>query len=140
MDSQQQLPKDPIGESLDLKPIQDFTKDLVVSQDIQQNESTETNQDFDFARKNLINVIEKGTEALEEILDVASISQQPRAYEVVATLMKSISDVNKNLVELTKTKKELSDGGVKNQTINNNLFVGSTADLQRLLKKSDLNE
>jgi len=94
--------------------------------------------DYDYARKNMYDVIEKGTQALEELLGVATQSQHPRAYEVLATTMKTLVDANKELVGLSKKKVEeekLNDepqtrsGGVTN----NNLFVGTTHDLLKVL-------
>lgn len=92
--------------------------------------------DFEYARGNMINIIEKGQEALNGILDVAGMSQHPRGYEVAATLIKTMADVNKDLLSLSKTRKEL-DGADNAKTINNNLFVGSTAELQKFLKQQN---
>jgi transcriptional accessory protein Tex/SPT6 len=87
----------------------------------------------------MLNILEKGNEALDGMLDVAGQSQHPRAYEVVATLIKTLADTNKDLIELAKKTKELEkmDGVDAPQTINNNLFVGSTVELQKLLKQSN---
>jgi hypothetical protein len=116
---------DVIANSLDLQPIEDNKKaaqDNIVD-------------DFEYARGNMIAVIEKGQEALSGILDVATMSQHPRSYEVVATLVKAVADANKDLLELSKKRKDLEKvekGGP--QTVNNNLYLGSTADLLKLLK------
>ena len=116
---------DVIANSLDLQPIEDNKKavrDNIVD-------------DFEYARGNMIAVIEKGQEALSGILDVAGMSQHPRSYEVVATLVKAVADANKDLLELSKKRKDLEKvehGGP--QTVNNNLYLGSTADLLKLLK------
>ena len=118
---------DVIANSLDLQPIEDNKKaaqDNIVD-------------DYEYARGNMIAVIEKGQEALSGILDVAGMSQHPRSYEVVATLVKAVADANKDLVELSKKRKDLEkveNGGP--QTVNNNLYLGSTADLLKLLKDS----
>ena len=80
---------------------------------------------------------EQGNHALEQMIDVARASEHPRAYEVVSTLMTTLVNANKDLLDLSKKKQELapkeSFGGP--QTVNNNLFVGSTADLQKALKE-----
>jgi hypothetical protein len=116
---------DVIANSLDLQPIEDNKKaaqDNIVD-------------DYEYARGNMIAVIEKGQEALSGILDVAGMSQHPRSYEVVATLVKAVADANKDLLELAKKRKDLEkvdNGGP--QTVNNNLYLGSTADLLKLLK------
>ena len=116
---------DVIANSLDLQPIEDNKKAA-------QNNIVD---DFEYARGNMIAVIEKGQEALSGILDVAGMSQHPRSYEVVATLVKAVADANKDLLELSKKRKDLekvNNGGP--QTVNNNLYLGSTADLLKLLK------
>ena len=116
---------DVIANSLDLQPIEDNKKaaqDKIVD-------------DYEYARGNMIAVIEKGQEALSGILDVATMSQHPRSYEVVATLVKAVADANKDLLDLSKKRKDLEkvdNGGP--QTVNNNLYLGSTADLLKLLK------
>ena len=100
------------------------------------------NADFDFIRKNLKDVINLGTDALQRMILVAQESQHPRAYEVVATLIKTISDSNKDLLESHKKKIEVNQLGgssstnstVNNQQVNQNIFVGSTAELSKFLK------
>jgi hypothetical protein len=113
---------------------------LVTKQEPDVIEIQQVDSDFEYARTNLINVIEKGQEALNGILDVAAMSQHPRGYEVAATLIKTMADVNKDLLELSKRKKELSGNLKAPSTVNNNLFVGSTAELQKILKKQDVND
>lgn len=117
--------RDIIANSLDLQPIED----------VKSAEQSQIVDDFEYARGNMIAAIEKGQEALSGIVDVAGMSQHPRSYEVVATLVKAVADANKDLLELSKKRKELEktdDGGPK--TVNNNLYLGSTADLLKLLK------
>jgi hypothetical protein len=104
---------------------------------IQHHSDTQVNDDFEYARGNMIAVIEKGQEALSGILDVAGMSQHPRAYEVIATLVKTVADANKDLLELQKRKQDLTGVGPAPTTVNNNLFVGSTAELQQLIKKQN---
>lgn len=117
---------DKIAQSLDLAPIE-----------LEKIEpTTQVHDDFEYARGNMINIIEKGNEALNGILDVAGMSQQPRSYEVAATLIKTLVDAQKDLLELQKKKKDLTNES-QAKTVNNNLFIGSTADLQKLLKKTD---
>ena len=93
------------------------------------------NSDYDYVRQNLKELIDQGKMAIEGIMGVASEGESPRAYEVVSQIMKSMADVNKDLIDLHKKKKDLhkEDDGPKNQTTNNNLFVGSTKDLQKML-------
>lgn len=86
----------------------------------------------------MIAVIEKGQEALSNMLDVAGQSQQARSYEVVATLMKTLADTNKDLLELSKRQKELlkPEEGKGPSTVNNNMFVGNAADLLKMIKNT----
>lgn len=126
------MKNDQIAQTLDLVPL-DQQPDAVVTSCV----DTQVTDDFEYARGNLIAAIEKGQEALTSIVDVAGMSQHPRAYEVVATLLKTVADANKDLLELQKRKKDLTGISSTPTTVNNNLFVGSTAELQRLIKKQN---
>lgn len=122
---------DRIAQTLDLAP-------LVTTPPVVQNfEDNQVVDDFEYARKNLMDAIEQGQSALADIVSVAGMSQHPRAYEVVATLLKTVADANKDLLELQKRKKDLTGIGPAPTTVNNNLFVGSTAELQQLIKKQN---
>ena len=91
--------------------------------------------DYNYARENYYNLIERNQDAIEEMLEIAKQSEHPRAFEVVGQLIKSGLDANKELMGLHKTKKELSiEKGGHTTTVNNAVIVGSTADLQKLLK------
>ena len=91
--------------------------------------------DYNYARENYYNLIERNQDAIEEMLEIAKQSEHPRAFEVVGQLIKSGLDANKELMGLHKTKKELSiEKGGPTTTVNNAVFVGSTAELQKLLK------
>jgi hypothetical protein len=126
------MKNDQIAQTLDLAPL-DQQPVAVVSN----YGDTQVTDDFEYARGNLIAAIEKGQEALTSIVDVAGMSQHPRAFEVVATLLKTVADANKDLLELQKRKKDLTGIGPAPTTVNNNLFVGSTAELQKLIKKQN---
>ena len=92
-------------------------------------------QDYEYSRSQLYNLVEKGQEAVNGILDVCQDSQHPRAYEVAGQLIKHVADTTDKLVDLQKKMKDLEeDIGPKNVT-NNSLFVGSTSDLQKMLKE-----
>jgi hypothetical protein len=130
---------DEIGKSLGLTPIdQVFDVQPSVKRVGAGKSDTENKHDIDYeyARTNFYNVIESGTEALEQMLEVAKASEHPRAYEVVATIMKTLIDSNKELVAMSSKKvKEDEIIPESNKPVtNNNLFVGSTAELQQLLK------
>ena len=90
--------------------------------------------DYNYARENYYNLIERNQDAVEEMLEIAKQSEHPRAFEVVGQLIKSGLDANKELMALHKTKKELSNEKAPNQVTNQAVFVGSTAELQKLLK------
>jgi len=95
-----------------------------------------TDADFEYARENLKDMIEKGNLAIDGILALAKESESPRTYEVAAQLIKTMTEANKDLLNLRKQKKELQkeDGPKQNNTTNNNLFVGSTSELAKMLK------
>ena len=126
----QSTTNDAISQALDLTPIAQ-TLPAVSQNDAQ------VADDFEFARGNMLNTIMKGQEALDGILEVAAMSQHPRSYEVAAKLVDSITNANKSLLDLTKTRRDIDGTTGVPQTVNNNLFVGSTAELQKLLKKQD---
>lgn len=95
--------------------------------------------DYSFARKNLRELIVKGSTAIDEILFVAKESEHPRAFEVASNFIKNMSELNKDLLQLSKTKKEIEgrDARLKGGDINveKAVFVGSTNELSKLLKK-----
>ena len=126
----QSIPNDAISQALDLTPLTQ-TLPATTSTDVQ------VSDDFEFARGNMLNTIMKGQEALDGILEVAAMSQHPRSYEVAAKLVDSITNANKSLLDLTKTRRDIEGTTGAPQTVNNNLFVGSTAELQKLLKKQN---
>ena len=90
--------------------------------------------DYNYARENYYNLIERNQDAVEEMLEIAKQSEHPRAFEVVGQLIKSGLDANKELMNLHKTKKELSTEKSPSSVTNQAVFVGSTAELQKLLK------
>lgn len=119
-----------IDESLDMVPLDEVYEGEVIEK---KEIPSDADNDFTYARENFYNVIEKGTEALEDMLRVAQASEHPRAYEVVSTIMKTLMDANKDLVDLSD-KKQKRDEPKEQAVTNNNLFVGSTAELQKMLK------
>ena len=95
--------------------------------------------DYEYARQNLKLFIEQGKVAMENIIFLAKEGESPRAYEVVGQLIKTLSDTNKDLLDLGKKVKDLKnkkdDTAQQPQHITNALFVGSTAELQKLIGK-----
>ena len=100
------------------------------------NKDETVDNDFKYARENLYNIIERGSDALNTLVDVANQSQHPRAFEVVGQLVKTLSDTNKDLLELQKKvkviKKDIPD---QPQNVTNALFVGNTSELQKMINK-----
>ncbi len=141
--------KDDISNSLGLEPLQNLNEgegELVVPKKTEIAElkpvDDKADRDYDYARTNFYNIIETGTEALEQMLDVAKASEHPRAYEVVSTIMKTLVDANKDLVSMSAKKQESEEDKNPSEKAmtNNNLFVGSTAELQQLLKDMRSND
>ncbi len=93
-------------------------------------------KDYEYTRGNLYSIIEKGQEAINGILELAQESEMPRAYEVAGQLIKSVADATDKLMDLQKKLKDVNEEQETKgpTTVNNALFVGSTADLQKLLK------
>ena len=92
-------------------------------------------------RDRLYNLVEKGQEAINGILDVCQDSQHPRAYEVAGQLIKSVADTTDKLIDLQKKMVELEKPtGSSPKTVNNSVFIGSTADLQKIIKQGNINK
>ena len=96
---------------------------------------TDVRRDYEYTRGNLYSIIEKGQEAINGILELAQETETPRAYEVVGHLIKNVSDATDKLLDLQKKMDDLEQGSKKQNptTVNNALFVGSTAELSKLL-------
>ena len=93
-------------------------------------------KDYEYARGNLYSLIDKGQEAVNGALDLAMSSDHPRAYEVAGQLIKHVGDVADKLMALQKDKKNVKEEGAKKVVTNNAFFMGSTADLQKMLKQA----
>ena len=98
-------------------------------------------RDYEYTRGNLYSIIEKGQEAIDGILELAQESEMPRAYEVAGQLIKNVADATDKLLTLQQKLKDVQEEKDTKSptTVNNALFVGSTAELQKLLKK-DMND
>ena len=106
------------------------------------NEKDNVQNDYDYSRETLYELIEKGKDALENMIEVARESEHPRAYEVLSGLIKNVSDTNDKLMDLNKKNKDINMKEEPKQlggTTNNNVFIGSTADLQRMLNGGEDN-
>jgi len=127
---------DKLDETFDVESTE-IVKEKVDSKIEQIKSSSEDiRKDYEYTRGNLYSIIEKGQEAINGILELAQESEMPRAYEVAGQLIKNVSDATDKLMDLQKKLKDVNEE--KDQkgptTVNNALFVGSTADLQKMLK------
>ena len=118
-----------------LNKVLDVTGDLIP---VERNKNTkkpneDLSSDYNFSREQYHKLIDKGNDALEELLAVAKESESARAYEVTAMLIRNLSDTTKELLQLQKTKKEIEKETKDPNTVNNSLFIGSTKELQDLL-------
>jgi hypothetical protein len=115
--------------------VEDEKPEIVIPKD--QGDDVQT--DYQFARDNIHSVIGKGSEALDYLLEIAKQSDHPRAFEVVGQLTKTLVDANKDLLDIQKKVKDLTQDQINPETVNNNLFVGSTSDVLKMLKGKDGN-
>ena len=128
---------DEIDEFLDIEPVDD-SKNNKVEKIEKKDDPT---LDYEYSRGNLYSLIEKGQEAINGIMEVAGETASPRAYEVAGQLIKSVADTTDKLADLHKKVKDIEEDNPKTQSTvtNNALFVGSTAELQKMLKDGMLN-
>ena len=113
-------------------------KTMVLPATIVDGEEKDT--DFRYARENMYHIIERGRDAMEELLEIAKAEESPRAFEVFGQLLKNMTDTQEKLMELHQKKQKLENDGerqevTKAQNVTNALFVGSTAELLKLVKK-----
>ena len=114
--------------------VADFEQPVPVPRKIDEKK-TDIDNDYDYSRENYYNLIEKGQQAIEGILDIAKEGQHPRAYEVAGQLIGQVAQVTDKLQDLQKKLKDLKEVTKKSDTkIQNALFVGSTAELQKMLQ------
>jgi len=106
-----------------------------MTQQVDKNQS----RDYDYSRDTYYELIEKGKEALEDMIEVARESEHPRAFEVLSGMIKNISDVNDKLMDLNKKTKDLEKKEDVKQVENqqNNFYLGSTADIQKMLRQTE---
>ena len=127
---------DPIGKALNLAPVQ--STDTTIKSLVSKAHDDSAKNDFEMARSNIHEVIQNGVFAMEKLSQIADSSQHPRAFEVLAKLMDTMLQANKDLLSLQKDIREIDakDTPANDQAKNvtNNLFVGSTADLQKAIE------
>tara|TARA_Y100000004_G_scaffold109228_1_gene122497 strand:+ start:638 stop:1054 length:417 start_codon:yes stop_codon:yes gene_type:complete len=110
--------------------------EIMKSEVVPERNKDDVTKDYEYTRGNLYSIIEKGQEAINGILELAQESDQPRAYEVAGQLIKSVSDATDKLMDLQKKLKDVNAEEKEKgpSTVNNALFVGSTAELAKMLK------
>jgi len=132
----EQANNDPIGKALGLPELK---YEASVNKLIAQAHDNSAKNDFEAARANIHEVIQTNHNAIDKLLQIAESSQHPRAFEVLAKLMDTQINANKELLELQSKIREIdaieTSTNEGSQTINNNLFVGSTAELQKMIKE-----
>ena len=107
----------------------------ITRKDSTKNVSDDVEKDYEYTRANLYSLIEKGQESLNGIMELAGESASPRAYEVAGQIIKSVADTTDKLLDLQKKVKEVDEEkGKPTQVTNNAVFVGSTTELQKMLK------
>ena len=95
--------------------------------------------DYEYSRETYYELLEKGKESLETMIEVARESEHPRAFEVLSGMIKNLSDVNDRLMDLNKKNKDINqEEQVKQLNTTNNVFLGSTSELQKLLKEEPM--
>ena len=124
--------KDMISQSLGIEPMIDPSSRIM---DAIPLIKADKNDDYEYARTNLYSIIEKGQNALEDIIDIAKQSESARAYEVATNLIKTMTEANKDLLNLAKAKKELEKvENPETKNITNNNLVLTSADLLKIIK------
>ena len=101
-------------------------------------ENVET--DYRYARENLYNLVERGQDAIDGILELSKETEHPRAYEVAGQLIKTVGETAEKLIDLQSKLKKLEGEEQKVGTQHNHLYVGSTSELQKFLKKKNVKE
>ena len=122
-----------------LNEVLDIDSTMEIMKPIPQNDEEEIDTEYEYTKQNLHHIIDRGTDALEEMIIIAKQSEQPRAFEVVSGLIKNLTDANKDLLELKNKQKTLKGEKATSKNVTNALFVGSTAELQKMLKDAKKN-
>jgi hypothetical protein len=123
-----------LSEIFDVEPMKEVSKEQILPAVIEYADPV--NADADFARENIRELVTQGNQAVNELMLIARDGQHPRAFEVLSGLMKNLADMNKDLLEIQKRKKDLTPKAEtqNNLNIDKAVFVGSTAQLVKMLK------
>ena len=125
-----------LSEIFDVEPIKEEINAEQLPVVLESADPVET--DTAYARENIRNLIDTGSKAMTDLASVANQSESPRAYEVLATMMKNLSEMNKDLLALQKAKRELApqSDAAKGVNIDKAVFVGSTTELLKMIKSN----
>ena len=138
------MSNDPIGDALEITTSDGCDEVTPVSRDVEvvknsREEKTDLKRDYEYTRGQLYSLIEKGQEAIDGIMEISQETGSARAYEVTGQIIKSVADATDKLLDLQKKLRDIEEPKEKGpNNVTNALFVGSTAELQKLLKKGNL--
>jgi hypothetical protein len=138
------MSNDPIGDALEITTSDGNDEVTPVSRDVEvvknsREEKTDIKRDYEYTRGQLYSLIEKGQEAIDGIMEISQETGSARAYEVTGQIIKSVADATDKLLDLQKKLRDIEEPKEKGpNNVTNALFVGSTAELQKLLKKGKL--
>ena len=128
---------DLIAQALNINPlvVHDHAVPMVI--DARDNPATKVTEDFENARANLYTLIASGGNALKEAIDLAAASQNPKAFDAVSNLINTLVNANKDLLTLQQMARDIEEqpGPEAPNTVNNNLFVGTTEEALKMLKQ-----
>lgn len=135
------MSKDKMSEILDLEPIDDLPNlPIQYHENKQVTDDKQVEADLKYVRDNLYDLISSGSTAIDQMMSIADQSQHPRAYEVLANMIRQMVETNKDLLDIHEKKKKIQSQQEQKSTVNNNLFVGSTKDVLELIRQSQENE
>ena len=138
------MANDPIGDALEISATDGCGEVTPISRDVEvvrkgKEEKSELKRDYEYTRGQLYSLIEKGQEAIDGIMEISQETGSARAYEVTGQIIKSVADATDKLLDLQKKLRDIEEPKEKGpNNVTNALFVGSTAELQKLLKKGKL--
>lgn len=136
------MANDPIGDALDINATDGCGEVTAIKRDVEivrKEEKTDLKRDYEYTRGQLYSLIEKGQEAIDGIMEISQETGSARAYEVTGQIIKSVADATDKLLDLQKKLRDIEEPKEKGpNNVTNALFVGSTAELQKLLKKGKL--
>ena len=138
------MANDPIGDALDINATDGCGEVTPIKRDVEivgKEEKTDLKRDYEYTRGQLYSLIEKGQEAIDGIMEISQETGSARAYEVTGQIIKSVADATDKLLDLQKKLRDIEEPKEKGpNNVTNALFVGSTAELQKLLKKGKLDD